>query len=207
MIAERGETRPARPGREPKLAIDFGFSTGVRPSSEAFRRLDITALRRGGLLVESAPVAAVTWTDGAWIVVRGGDGSIELLYSVRAAGEEWQEVREHVPLEWSGCNYGGGRPWFSCPGCGRRSRTLYGGKRFLCRLCSGFAYATCREEPWERKLRRAQDIRMGLGGDGNACAPLPPRPKGMHERTYRRLRYAYEAARLAALRGAVATIR
>jgi hypothetical protein len=41
---------------------------------------------------------------------------------------EWEDVRQPVPLEWTACNFGGGRPWFICPGagCGRRVAILYG---------------------------------------------------------------------------------
>ncbi len=45
-----------------------------------------------------------------------------------------------VAVEWTPCHYGGARPWFVCPECGRRSGRLYAGRRFACRLCRGFRY-------------------------------------------------------------------
>ena len=41
---------------------------------------------------------------------------------------EWEDVQEPVPLSWTGCNFGGERPWFICPGtrCGPRVAVLYG---------------------------------------------------------------------------------
>ena len=33
-------------------------------------------------------------------------------------------------------------------------------------------------------MYRAQRIRMKLGGSGSLGDPFPPRPKGMHKRTY-----------------------
>ena len=53
-----------------------------------------------------------------------------------------------------------------------------------CRHCRNLAYGTQRETTGYRDLYRAQRIRMKLGGSGSLGDPFPPRPKGMHERTY-----------------------
>ncbi len=101
-------------------------------------------------------------------------------------GAEWEDVQEAVPLEWTPCNFGGERPWFVCPGvvngvvCGRRVVILYGpGKYFLCRHCYDLRYESQREDKKDRALRRAQKIRMRLGGSANMMEPFPERPKGM----------------------------
>jgi hypothetical protein len=36
-------------------------------------------------------------------------------------------------------------------------------------------------------MRKAQEIRKRLGGDGNLLQPMPEKPKGMHWETYKRL--------------------
>jgi len=93
------------------------------------------------------------------------------------------------------CRFGGTRPYFICPGvvngiiCGRRVTKLYGATRyFLCRHCYRLAYASQREDRYDRALRRANDIRIRIGGDPGTESLLPRRPKGMHERTYQHLR-------------------
>jgi hypothetical protein len=104
--------------------------------------------------------------------------------------DEWEDVQQPVSLEWSACNFGGGRPWFVCPGagCGRRVAILYGqGRYFLCRHCYDLVYECQRENEMTRALRRGQNIRERLGGSANMTKPFPEKPKGMHWETYERL--------------------
>jgi predicted RNA-binding Zn-ribbon protein involved in translation (DUF1610 family) len=83
----------------------------------------------------------------------------------------------------------GSRPWFRCPNCGRRAGKLYlpvGGRHFMCRRCYDLAYESQWEEPWWRAKSRARKLWQRLGGDPDDDL-IPPRPKGMHWRTYERL--------------------
>ena len=72
-------------------------------------------------------------------------------------------------------------------------RILYGGPRFRCRLCHGLRYESQFESRAQRANRRARKIRQRLGGSDCLMDELPPKPRGMHWATYRRLE-AQEAA-------------
>ncbi len=52
-------------------------------------------------------------------------------------------VADLIPLTTLPCNYGGERPYFICPSCGRRREYLYlppFSERLLCRDCHGLSY-------------------------------------------------------------------
>jgi hypothetical protein len=129
-------------------------------------------------------------TDSIGGVAQDDDRATFFYRHTRGLGDDWEDVKETVALEWTPCNFGGERPWFICPGadCGRRVALLYGpGKYFLCRHCYVLRYESQREDKTNRALRRAQKIRKRLEGSANMMEPFPERPKGMHWSTYERL--------------------
>jgi hypothetical protein len=129
-------------------------------------------------------------TDSIGGVAQDDDRVTFFYRHTRGLGDDWEDVKETVALEWTPCNFGGERPWFICPGadCGRRVALLYGpGKYFLCRHCYVLRYESQREDKTNRALRRAQKIRKRLEGSANMMEPFPERPKGMHWSTYERL--------------------
>jgi len=120
-----------------------------------------------------------------------------LSYRIQRYGEEWRSVEQPTPIVWMPCRFRGARPYFVCPGvvngiaCGRRVAKLYGaGTYFLCRHCYRLAYTSQREDRYDRALRRANNIRMRLGGEPGTASAFPARPKGMHRDTYERLQSA-----------------
>jgi hypothetical protein len=161
-----------------------------RATTSGYLHLDVRYLQRKGFLRPGSsssqqwscrgeplgPIGLQTW-----------DGYIVLSYSHRRDGEEWTSREYSVSLEWTQCNFGGSRAWFRCPpvGCGRRVAILYGGSVFACRQCHSLAYESQNETAHSRALSKTQAIRVKLGG--GPCGDFPPKPKGMHWRTYNRL--------------------
>jgi hypothetical protein len=125
-----------------------------------------------------------------------GDAVVLLLRSFSGEQQLRKLVRQVVPIVQTKCGFGGMRPWFRCPGCGRRAAKLYLGDcaPFLCRLCRRLAYASQSASPANRAIRKARKLRVRLGGSANLLDPLPGRPRRMHRRTYGRLQAAALAA-------------
>jgi hypothetical protein len=79
--------------------------------------------------------------------------------------------------------------------CGRRAAVLYGaGELFACRRCYGLSYASQQQTALHRGLEQARKIRMRLGGSADLLEPFPAKAKGLHRRTFQRLRARAEAA-------------
>lgn len=170
---------------------------GLATTAEA-RTLDVNGLRRAGAL-EPGWRGGWQWTrDGERIAdvrVESEDGAVTLVYRWRRGEGPWQDVRERVAVSWAPCRFGGQRPFLHCPRCDRRAVKLYTiGARFLCRACNRLVYPSQRERALDRTLRRANRIRMKLGGEAGMLNPFPMKPKGMHRQTYERLHGEVEAA-------------
>lgn len=92
-------------------------------------------------------------------------------------------------------NYGGARAFFLCPHCGQRVRFLYSRwGRFRCRACNRLNYKSqqaTRDEfmPYRQgtKLLRERFKLDRVPVPIEFFDFIPPRPKGMHWRTYWRL--------------------
>jgi hypothetical protein len=110
---------------------------------------------------------------------------------------------EIIPIVRMSCHYGGDRPYFLCPGCGRQLTKLYLVNRcFLCRYCHRLVYASNYESvykrPWQQALRRVGRLRQRFGTTtqgldstrismGIGTVDVPERPRWMHVDTYTRL--------------------
>jgi hypothetical protein len=127
--------------------------------------------------------------------------AIVLSYRCGSGSGEWKSIQQRVPISVTACHLGGQRPWFICSVynnghcCGRRAAILYCARDlFACRRCHDLSYASQQQTPLHRGLEQARKIRMRLGGNEDLLAPFPAKPKGMHRRTFQRMRARAEAA-------------
>lgn len=166
-----------------QFSIDLDRVAIMPQTVEETRALRVSALKKCGVL---RPGVAQQW---GWdnpptrtVTLRCGVDEIDLVFT--AAGDV---VHQRVPLVRTPCHFGGDRLWFQCS-CGRRTTGLFDAETaFACRVCLGLTYSIQQEAPRWRPLRGAQAIRRRLGGSASIIEPLPPRPSGMHQRTYNRL--------------------
>lgn len=170
---------------------------GTRSTCEGMKRIELAYMRRSGLLVPGR-AGSLSWNRRGEptgdIRYRAHSDCLVLLYRFRDQGEEdWTDVNESVPFAFTEQKLGGVRRWFRCLSCQRRCSILYGGQRFRCRKCYNLAYSTQNETAMYRGLTRAQKLRERLGGSLCIDDPFPTKPKGMHWKTYAKLRINGEA--------------
>ena len=177
---------------------------GGKTTVESCRCIDVLDWHRRGCLRSPRRFSWAWRQDGervASINVETERNRVTLKYRSRRYGGDWVSVKQQFTVAWTPCRFGGERPWFICSVyangtyCGRQVTKLYQASRlFACRECSRLAYASQQESAHERGLRKAQTIRMRLGGSANMLDDFPEKPKGMHWRTYERLCRAHDAA-------------
>lgn len=92
-----------------------------------------------------------------------------------------EPMSQHVPLTRTACGFGGHRPWFLCPRCGRRVAVLYlRASGFACRHCQMVSYASQCADAIGRTWIKQQKLERRLG-------KLWARPPYMHTATHRRI--------------------
>jgi len=143
--------------------------------------LDVHDLKRMGVFTErTVAFQAFRWPWIAGLVADRWSVKLRFLRS-----EQYQTIL----VLWSHCHLGGWRPWFQCPYCKRRVGKLY--KALLscaCRQCCDLRYASQRRGGKSQRYLQALKLRLRLGGVASILEPFPDRPRGMHRRTYARLR-------------------
>ena len=165
-----------RPGWKRKAASSLPFN--------------IHEVTRRGLL---SPGTAFkwTWTNGdgerlgsVYVRVSSNPEKVTLYYQWSANGGLPQSMEYPIWIERTACFYGGNRPWFLCPSCGRRCGVLYfsgrGAGLYKCRDCARVTYTSQCQDAVDRSWIKQRKIEARLA-DGD-------RPKGMHLTTYERLR-------------------
>ena len=146
---------------------------------------------------ESEPWAKVEMR----LELRAEGGTAWLRYDIDHATCPTGPQHYAISMVTTPCRFGGQRWWWICPATGGRVAKLYlpnGGQRFLSRGrdAYGLAYASQREAPTDRMHTRSRKLYAKLGADYNGnYGGWPPKPKGMHWRTYEAIcdRLAVEA--------------
>jgi len=179
------------------------YRGSTKPTEENFHRFSIVRLKHYGLI--GKPMRA----SGNWQWTCNDEVISSMCYDIRTLYEDSPHLRVHYTNTRSGekydykilltttrPHYGGERWWFRCPvqGCGRRVAVLYLAQIFACRHCCKLAYSSQNEAPHYRQLHKAQKIHQQLGGDWALDGGEPPKPKGMHWKTYWRKVAQMEAA-------------
>ena len=152
--------------------------------------LDIRKIMRKGLLM---PGSRFSWQwlvndrQVAGISIRVDfDHGMLLSYRIKSTGEV---VEQRVQTQTSPCHLGGQRHWFTCPRCSKRVAVLYApGRYFSCRQCGGLGYATQKEGAGDRAATRADKLRKRLGWEAGILNGQSGKPKGMHWKTFLRLK-------------------
>jgi hypothetical protein len=156
--------------------------------------LDIRKITRKGLL---RPGSSFSWQwlvndrQVAGISIRVNfDHEMVLSYRMKSTGEVFEQG---VQTQTSACHLGGERHWFTCPQCRKRVAVLYApGRYFACRQCGGLGYATQKESAGDRASTKANKLRNRLGWEAGILNGDGGKPKGMHWKTYERLKSQHE---------------
>jgi hypothetical protein len=162
-----------------------------KSTCESYLRIDIRYLNRKGWL-KPGTLGGLSWSrngePSGKISFRTHTDYLVLDFKTRDYGDaDWQPVVQQVRISRTPINFGGERAWLHCPRCERRCLILYGGGRFYCRTCYRLGYESQREDSWQRAITRTQRARERLGGSESIDDLFPPKPKGMHWKTYRAL--------------------
>lgn len=165
---------------------------GWKRKAEHSQAFDVRRVVRKGLLKPG------TWFSWSWttnygdkagsVGVRVADNPerVILSYQWTPYGSDPRSVECTLWIEHTPCNYGGSRPWFLCPSCGRRCAVVYFGApggRYACRHCARVAYLTQSEDVMGRLWRKQHKIEARLV-DGWE------KPKRMRWKTCERLQNA-----------------
>lgn len=179
------------------------MTTSTKRSTDQMHALDIRKLHRKGLLTLGGSFTWQWTRRGNVVATIGGivdtANSVTLNYRTRRHGGEWQDKRYQVMIDWTPCNYGGTRPWWHCPCCGRRVAVLWGDSTYACRHCQQINYESTRTTESSKPFKRADKLRRRLGWCAGVANDQGNKPKGMHWKTYLRLLNQLNAHSMAAL--------
>jgi hypothetical protein len=162
-----------------KKDVPMMYHIGPRKvfTDEIFQ-LDVGKLHKGRRLGKLGARLHVSWNSEVWRYGVHMESSIgveivalnelALRYDVTNPDGRRESVLQEIALTWQPLHFGGHRPWFSCPDCGRRTAIFHAGNgasRFACRKCYNLAYRVESESVSDRWGRRQQRLWKLLGRD------------------------------------------
>ncbi len=173
------------------------WGDGGKRCTDDMRSIDVRRLRRDGLL-KPGTAFGWNWTRRGEIVasinVAAMVDRVRFTYRNSERGGPWVDVNCDAVLDCTPMHFGGVQTWWRCPCCHRRVALLYVGRRMACRRCWNLAYRCERESEQDRTIRRAERIRERLGWEPGILNGIGwEKPKGMHWRTFERLRIEHDA--------------
>lgn len=152
------------------------------------RFLNVRWMNKHGLL-KSKGVKTINWSCNGkpWgkMEVLVEEDCLHLIYKESRNDGPWKERDIVINLLKTPCRFGGYQYWFECPVCRRRVCTVYLSDTWCCRHCGHLAYPSENEDELERLRNKALMLKEKLGGE------YWIKPKGMHQKTYDRLREAF----------------
>lgn len=184
-----------------------GYGSGQRygrPVAEEARRIDLAWMIRKGMAVPGGYVSGtLSWSSGGNPAGRIGyrcdmrypeSAELVLQYTItdRTSGEA-RDYKHRIRLSYTVPHYGGKRWWLHCPVNGQRVGKLYmppGAEAFASRTAWRLGYRSQRVTPRDAVFERLYRVQRKLGCPQGWDEPVC-RPKGMHRRTYERLKAEY----------------
>lgn len=166
---------------------------GWKRKAEQSMAFDVRQIARKGLLRPGA--FSWHWSrDGesvgsVGVRVAGDPERVSLSYQWTPYNSEPRTVECSLWIVRTPCNYGGSRPWFRCPSCGRRCGVVYYGAPggcFACRHCVRVSYFSQCDDVMGRLWRRQRKVERKLAGGAGEWNGWQ-KPKGMHQNTFDRL--------------------
>ncbi len=153
---------------------------GWRVKAENCLRLDVRDLARRQLLDGAS--FAWSWSNS---VTGEKLGSISVTtrpeWATLSFSSGGLPVCQDIQVINTPCHFGGTRPWFLSPCCGRRVGVLYfRAGRFKCRTCGCVAYASQSQDDIGRSWLRQRKLEQRIADNWS-------RPRGMHRANYERI--------------------
>ena len=169
---------------------------GGEATTDDISSVDVRALHRWQDI--SDPITrTVTWSRGGVthtkMTIEKTTKGLLFSYLFKRYGSEPVQVERYVTLQFSDTQFGGRRPWFTCPNCKRRTAIVFISRGIGCRKCFGIRHQSQNECGSDRAIRRIDFLREKLKWQPGFLNGSEWRPKGMHHKTYYGLLHEYQS--------------